>query len=742
MVVAVRQHLPGELGKHGIAEGQKAITKFDSDQVEVAGVDAADALRARAGLQFCVERSARMLWQHTGAHGDDGASDNLLRVAVFLAAVNEYMCAEIVDLAGNCVNDNRWHKIGPRDVFLAICNDEEINELFDCCSSFFVICGGGVLPVRHLLHLLATYIIVSLLSVHSSFGANVWFSQNIHTALMRSGRSGSEGDSNDGASDRAVLACEALEECALDSEVLGSAAEASIIGHQVAWRLARRAGVKFMQVNKIAPLLTKLAENAINGVLQRAISASTTCAANTEESAESLPTIPGSVYVCVDSIRRAVQTDPFLFGQSCVGIDKAAGSTVFHVSGPGQFQQVRTTPTGVAWATTMDSEDDNGDESSSSEDEEERALQLLASIDNLSAANVSMRDDQDCGSVQRAPVGCVHIGGENPHRICLRRVRDAQRNTCSIVPQDRLDAFALHQLGKFVDSAAGISQVDIPSSCLALLRLVLEQRLVQLLNDAQLATIHARRACIRPADLRLVCRTQGTYVARPGVLPADASEDDEHKKNVAAYEEKYDDRSDYREHYVGDGYLRWSELESCNADQEEADSEMPGWGVVRQAASGPYSNYYTSAQDLISAAVIRELIASDTSTQHICGTSDTIGCGDRTGADESQGTLNPKPYVLALPQKAFAAFVQCKCDEFFDQETQTNGRHPRRGGDSWPGFTTQFESDAVLTAIQIAMEAKMQTVLHGIALAVRHRGGSWADPEDLQLSRRLLGPRR
>ena len=56
-------------------------------------------------------------------------------------------------------------------------------------------------------------------------------------------------------------------------------------------------------------------------------------------------------------------------------------------------------------------------------------------------------------------------------------------------------------------------------------------------------------------------------------------------------------------------------------------------------------------------------------------------------------------------------------------------------------FTTQFESDAVLTALQVAVEARLHMILRGAALAVRHRGGSWAEPKDLQLSRRLLGLR-
>ena len=150
MVVAVRQHLPGELAKHGINEGQKAIINSDTNQDEAADGDATEALRVRAGLQFCVGRAAQQLWQQTGAYGEDGPSDNMLRTAVFLAAVNEYMCAELLELAGNCARDHHRLKICPRDVLFAITNDEELATQFHLRNSSMVICGGGVMPVRNL----------------------------------------------------------------------------------------------------------------------------------------------------------------------------------------------------------------------------------------------------------------------------------------------------------------------------------------------------------------------------------------------------------------------------------------------------------------------------------------------------------------------------------------------------------------------------------------------------------------
>jgi histone H2A len=93
----------------------------------------------RAELQFNPARCRRNMRKLGSSLRLGGTS------SVYMAAVLEYLAAEVLELAGNKARDNKRSRITPRHMLLAIRNDEELRQVCQHAT----LASGGNMPNIH-----------------------------------------------------------------------------------------------------------------------------------------------------------------------------------------------------------------------------------------------------------------------------------------------------------------------------------------------------------------------------------------------------------------------------------------------------------------------------------------------------------------------------------------------------------------------------------------------------------------
>jgi histone H3/H4 len=132
----VRVLFSGDLAENSIREGVKSVEKFSAEASK------GSSRQGKAGIIFPPSIAEKFLRNF-------GYSKVMVTstAPVFLAAVLEYLVAEILILASKSATNNKRMRITIRDLQLSVGEDQELSTLFDKLNVSFL--GGGVVPYIH-----------------------------------------------------------------------------------------------------------------------------------------------------------------------------------------------------------------------------------------------------------------------------------------------------------------------------------------------------------------------------------------------------------------------------------------------------------------------------------------------------------------------------------------------------------------------------------------------------------------
>lgn len=133
---AVKITMIGELAENSTIRGDKAIQNFNgNDSKNTTRQNKADIIFPPSIIEKFLRDFEMSKIMITGES------------PIYLAAIMEYLCREILDIASNIAIEYKRKRISIRDLELAVKNDPEINSLFINLDLSFL--GGGVVPCIH-----------------------------------------------------------------------------------------------------------------------------------------------------------------------------------------------------------------------------------------------------------------------------------------------------------------------------------------------------------------------------------------------------------------------------------------------------------------------------------------------------------------------------------------------------------------------------------------------------------------